>query len=174
MMRGSFKIGITIGLLATLFISPTINGQLSQAPPEEVARYTLKLAGLEKRISSLGDVSIYVMNSKSMGDLFISKKSEKIGKSQLSTVMVSDDVPGFKVTILFIGAEANVEAAIAYARNNKVMTVTSLPELVERGITLGVGVDDTGKMQVLLNMTASKAEGLDWSPAIMKIAKVIQ
>ena len=87
-------------------------------------------------INGLGDVSIYVLKSQTMGDLFINKKSEKIGKSQLSTVMVSDDVPAFKVTILFIGAETNLDAAITYARANKVMTVTSIPELVSRGVTL--------------------------------------
>jgi len=160
-------------LIALLFVTPAI-GQQGKVPAELLANYTLKLASFEKNISNLMDASIYVMGDEQLADVLIEKRGEKIGKASLEAVMKSNELPAFKVTILFIADAANLDAAIKFARENKVLTITSIPELVNKGVTLGIGSDAEGKVQVLLNMTSSKEEGLEWNPAIMKIAKTVQ
>jgi len=44
--------------------------------------------------------------------------------------------------------------------------------LTTLGISLGIGLED-GKPKILLNLSASKDEGIDWNPAILKIATTL-
>lgn len=54
------------------------------------------------------------------------------------------------------------------------LTVTNDPGIVSDGATLGVVVGDDGKPKILLNLTSSVEEGVDWNPAIMKVAQTIK
>ena len=98
---------------------------------------------------------------------------KNIGKATLKKVDSGDGVPASKPNILFVGKSADVAKAIEYSRANKILSVTGVVDHVNKGVTLGIGVEG-GKPKILLNLSSSSDEGLDWNPAIIKIAKTIK
>ncbi len=171
-----FRMGIALIVMAisTLFLSSISIGQEKEISADFLATYTLKLASYEKGICDLKDASIYVLGDSDLADIFIDKRGEKIGNASLASVMKSDAIPPFKVTILFIAKDTDVEKVLKFARKNKVLTITSIPELVSNGVILSIGADDDGKARVLLNTKESDAQGFEWEPEIMKIAEVVE
>jgi hypothetical protein len=73
-----------------------------------------------------------------------------------------------------VGSAAKLQETVSYTRTQKILSVTAQPELVQRGVTLGVGIGNDGKPKVLLNLSSTVEENLSWNPAVMKIAKTIQ
>jgi hypothetical protein len=164
----------TIGLLVALFA--LLAGQAvwaDDAPAELASALTIKLSGFEKNISSSGDVTIYVLGDEALAAELKKAVGQKIGGATLSDVTSGTDLPASKPTILCLGDASKVAAVTEYTRSNGVLSVTGKPELAEQGVTLGLGVGGDGKPAVSLNMTASKAEGCNWNPAILKIAEKI-
>ena len=92
----------------------------------------------------------------------------------MQKVTASDGLPATPPNILYIGTADAVAGALVYTHEKKIMSITSIPELIQKGITLGLELGDDGKPKILLNLSSSKEEGLDWNPAIMKIAKTTE
>jgi hypothetical protein len=148
--------------------------QIQTAPPNLAATLVVKLAAFEKRIAGGGEVRIHVL-----GDPKTAVELEKgigtaIGHSKLTRVTSGTGLPQEKPSILFVGSTVGLENAIAYSRSQKILSVTANPEWVAKGVTLGVGVGNDGKPKILLNLSSSAEENLDWNPAILKIAKTVQ
>lgn len=149
-------------------------GQIDEAPPSSIAKSIIKLAALENHLNSIGDLSIYVLDAPEVGEELKNRKGEKIGESSLRAISISNELPAFKVSMLYIGDPSKLDEAIKYTRENGVLSITGLPDLIGKGVTLGIGMDNEQKTIAILNMVASKAEKLDWNPAIKKIAKVVE
>jgi hypothetical protein len=98
----------------------------------------------------------------------------KIGNSTVANVMSGDGLPIIQPAILYLGDASKVDEAINYTRSKQILSISGIPDLVNNGITLGIGIGDDGKPSVLLNMSSSKEENLVWNPAILKIAKTIK
>lgn len=58
------------------------------------------------------------------------------------------------------------------SRKQKILTTTGVPDYVEAGIAVGVGLKGT-KPQLMINLPAAKDEGCDFSSQLLKLAKVI-
>src|SRR4030042_6965109 len=97
-----------------------------------------------------------------------------IGLSKLARVFFGEEMPGQKPSILFVGNQVNLDKALAYSRAQKILTRTSLPDLVDRGVTLGIGVGNDGNTKVILNLESTVEENVSWNPAIMKIARTVR
>ncbi len=152
----------------------TVIAQVSDAPPNVAAALAMKLAGLEKRIGGQAqDITIYVMGDVEMAAELAKGIGKNIGTATLKSVEKGDGLPNSTPQIIFIGKGAETEAAIAYARENNILSITRSIDDVNLGITLGVGIGD-GKPKILLNLSASVEENCDWNPAIMKIAQTIK
>jgi hypothetical protein len=162
----SVLIVLICGLLLTYL--PAL-AQEKEAPANIAAAMIVKVIGFEKSTSS-GDISIYVFSAPEVAV----ELKKVIGQANLKSVEAGDALPTSKPSALFVGNAAKADAAIKYTRDNKILSVTSLPELVAKGVTLGFGVGEDNKPKILLNLTSSAAEGLDWNPAILKVAKAIQ
>jgi hypothetical protein len=143
----------------------------AKAPPEIQAALCVKLIGFDKTLS--GNISICVIGAPEFAAEMKKGIGKDIGNAKLASVSESAGLPSEKPSVLYLGDAAKLDEVIAYSRANKVLSITGIPELVEKGIALGIGVSE-GKPKVLLNMTSSKEEGRDWNPAILKIAKIIQ
>jgi YfiR/HmsC-like len=144
----------------------------SEAPPKIAAALISKLLVLEKSLMSKdGDMVIYVIGSKKLADALKKSEGKKLGKRTLGKVVYSDVLPNEKPDVLCISTESVLTGAIEYTRKEKVLSITNKSKLVAKGVSLGIGIGDNGKPKILLNVTASGEEGLDWNPAIMKIAK---
>lgn len=55
----------------------------------------------------------------------------------------------------------------------KVLTLTGVPAYVEAGMAVGIGVKGD-RPQIIINLSAAKKAGADFSSQILKLAKVIQ
>ncbi len=174
-MSGS---SVRLGLAITLCIVATatqIYSQTAETPPEVAAPLIIKLAGFEKNLSGSGkDLSVYVMGSPAMYAVLGNMIGAKIGNSTVANVMSGDGLPIIQPAILYLGDASKVDEAINYTRSKQILSISGIPDLVNNGITLGIGIGDDGKPSVLLNMSSSKEENLVWNPAILKIAKTIK
>lgn len=172
MSSNKFKITLLIGL-ACVLCSAIALAALTEPPADVVAAFVVKLSALEKNISSSGsDISVYVMGAPAVAQNLEKEVGHAIGSSKLGAVKSGDSLPSEKPTILYIGSAGTAEQAVSYARSQKVLSVTGSPDLFLKGVSLGIVIGSDGKPKVLLNKTASSAEGLNWNPAIIKIAEV--
>jgi hypothetical protein len=166
------KIFLIIGALCVLW--NYASAQTKKAPAEVAAAMLVKVAAFEKGLSGGEVISIYVW-----GDAGVAAELQKgigqlIGKSSLKSVESGNGLPTQKPSILFVGAAPNVDAALQYSHANKILSATGNPNLINKGITLGFGIGDDNKPKIFLNLNGSVQEGLEWNPAIMKIAKLVQ
>lgn len=58
------------------------------------------------------------------------------------------------------------------SRAEDLLTLTGVPEYVAKGITVGIG-QRANKPLIIINKEAAKAEGVDFSSRLLKLAKVI-
>jgi hypothetical protein len=156
--------------LAVLFAALPIHAEVKEAPASIAAAMLVKVMSFEKTVGSKSEVSIYVIGSEDVA----SELKKGIGKANIKNVEVGPELPANVPSVLFVADASKLDAAMAFTHKNKILSVTGMPELVSKGITLGFGVGDDSKPKILLNLSASVEEGLDWNPAILKIAKTIQ
>jgi hypothetical protein len=71
------------------------------------------------------------------------------------------------------GLEAELDAITSVTRRNKVLTVGSTPEHIRKGMSLGVFQVDT-RTTILLNLTASRLEGVAFAADLLRLATVIR
>lgn len=146
-----------------------ILAQAEEAPAPIAAALLVKVIGFEKNISS-GDITIYVLGSSE-----VTKELKKvIGQANIKNVQSGNDLPSSKPSILFLCDAGKVETTIEYTQDNKILSVTNIPDLVTDGVTLGFGVGSDNKPKIFLNINSSAKEGLNWNPAIMKVAQIIK
>lgn len=146
-----------------------------EAPAFMVSGLVLQMLTFEKTLMATnGDVSIHVIGSSAVADELKKSIGSSIANCKLTSVTSSNDVPTEKVSVLVIADTKKAEKAIAYTRAQHIISITNKPELVKKGVSLGIGMNDTGGQSLTVNMAASKAEGLNWKPAILKIAKAVK
>jgi len=158
---------ITLGLL--IILGNNIRAQVNAAPAPIAAILLTKVIGFEKNISK-SDISVYVLGSSRVADAL----QKVVGKSNIVNVTYGEELPTSKPTILFICNASNLAKGIKYCQENKVLSVTNYPSFVKSGITLGFGVRDDKRSKILFNVNSSAKEGLDWKPAIMKVAQIVK
>jgi hypothetical protein len=78
---------------------------------------------------------------------------------------------GIDVLYVCPGLEAELAAIIEVARQRQVLTVASRPGFVSRGLSLGVFPIDE-RPTILVNLPASRAEGVEFSSDLLRLAKV--
>ena len=146
-----------------------------EAPANIAAALIVKLAALEKNMSgSSKDLTVYVLGASEVANELKKLRGRKIGSAELKNVVLGNGLPENRPDILFVGSDSQVNDAIAYTRSKKCLSVAGIPELVEKGITLGIGIGENGKPQILLNLSSTLQEGMDWNPAILKFAKTVK
>jgi hypothetical protein len=141
------------------------------------SKILLKVLLLDQDLTarSGGKVVIGVIGSPPAVDVFAALEGTAIDASR--TIEVSDVVavkslpPEKRLTVLFVGPDADVDQVVRYTRSHGVLSATNLPQLVERGVTLGVGLENR-RPKVLLNLTGSDGEKLRWDTKILKISRV--
>jgi hypothetical protein len=174
-MRNFYNIIIAILLIVIVLFYAPVHAQLNEAPSNITAAFIIKLAGFEKNISgSAGDITIYVLGAADVANELKKGIGKSIGSATIQNIEAGSNLPTVKPSILHVGDASKSQEAMQYTRANKILSTTGKPDLVQEGITLGIGVGEDGKPKILLNLTSSVEEGLDWNPAIMKVAKTIK
>lgn len=100
-------------------------------------------------------------------------KDKDIGLSyKIKSIKDGFGLPEEKPDIIYVADSVLCDDIIAYARKNKILTITGIQSLVKKGVSLGVGSIDS-KPKFFLNRSASKEEGISWDEQFFKIAEVI-
>jgi len=162
---------VLAAIVLVLFIDSV--GEAKDAPPDVASALIVKLLAMEKSLSAGGEVSIHVIGSPALAEAFSKAAGIAIGAAKLGKVTGGDGLPSYKPSVICVADAGKVSTVMEYTRREKVASVTCLQQAVSSGISLGVGIGDDGKPEVLINMAASKAEGLNWNLAILKVAKSV-
>lgn len=124
-----------------------------------------------------GKLEIGVIGSPQAVAAFTKLKGSAIDKDAsvtISEVLAYDSMPpNTKPTLIFVGEGADPALVTKYTRGNRILSVTNVASFVERGVTLGIEMENN-KPKVLLNLTSSESEGLNWDPKILKISRTVR
>jgi len=160
---------VIITFIILLMFNCKIQAQVLPLPGDIAAKLLIKVIGFEKNISKQ-DIVIYVQGAPDVAKEF----QKLIGQAGIIKVVSGPSLPASKPTIYFVNNAGHLAEALKYTRENKVLSVSNYPSFVPTGVTLGLGVGQDNKAKILLNVTASEQEGLNWEPAIMKVAQIIK
>ena len=162
-------------LLSLLLICSTTTLQAEIAPPNMASGLILQFLAFEKNLMSTDtEMKIHIIGDQDLADEMKKSIGTKIGNRNLSSITNSNSLPSDEIDVLIISNDKKIDEAIAYTRKNKIPSITNNPELVEKGISLGVGMNETGGQVILVNLSATVEENLDWKPVILKIAKTVK
>jgi hypothetical protein len=139
-----------------------------QAPPAMQAALLVKLLALNKQATSSDSVVVYVVKAPEVAEALRKAAGVAIGTSRLAQPMEGSGKPGRKPTVVYIGDADAAKDLIAYTRENHVLSVTGVPELVREGPTLGVVVEDD-MLKVYYNSESSALEGATWEAGLAKV-----
>jgi hypothetical protein len=95
---------------------------------------------------------------------------EYVSDSQVEEAARSNQ---FNIFYVAPGNSKNLDTLLRISRARQIITTTGVPAYVDRGIAVGVGVEQD-KPHVLINLTSSKAEGSEFDASLLRIAKVVR
>jgi YfiR/HmsC-like len=80
-----------------------------------------------------------------------------------------------KVNVFYIapGNAQNLETLLRISGGQQIITTTGVPDYVERGVAVGIGVRQD-KPQILINLASSKSAGIEFDASLLRIARVIR
>jgi hypothetical protein len=170
--------------LAALGAALWLTGFAAAARAQDVdvdlaSKIILKIMMLDQDLQKKtgGKIEIGVIGSPEAVAAFSKLKGSAIDKDSAISVgeVVALDAlpPGSKPTIVFVGSGADPASVTKYTRGNRVLSVTNVSSFVDKGVTLGIGLENN-KPKVLLNLTGSESEGMNWDPKILKISKTVR
>jgi hypothetical protein len=143
------------------------------APVALQAALFLKLLAFNKNISSGGTITIFVEGSSDFAAEMKKAEGKPVGGATIGKVAEGSGAPSEKPSVVYIGSEAANTKLLEYTKANKILSITGNPGLISKGVTLSVGTSE-GKPKIMLNLSSSKEEGIDWNPAILKVAATIK
>ena len=84
-------------------------------------------------------------------------------------------IQSFKINIIYVcpGNENNVDAIRKLSTSKQVLTMTGMPGYVDKGLSVSIGIKNE-KPQIIINLEATKAEGVDFDPKLLRIAKIVE
>lgn len=89
------------------------------------------------------------------------------------TLRAAVSAQGVDILYLCTGLEGDVEAITEVSRQMKLLTIGGVESLVSRGISLGVFAL-AERVAILINLGASRKEGVDFSPELLQLAEVLR
>ncbi len=142
----------------------------SKAPAKIQAALFMKVLGFYTNLG--GDpFTIHVVGAPDVAAALKTFVGKKAGKATLKEVTEGSGPPSGKAQVVYVGSDA--KNITAYCQSNKILSITGIPKFVSEGVTLGVGVENK-KPKILLNLSSTKSEDVNWNPAILKVASTIE
>ena len=170
----------TAALCASCAILAVAHGAGAQTVDVELAsKIIVKIMTLDQDLlkKTGGKLEIGVIGSPEAVAAFTKLKGSAIDKDasvSIAEVTAYESMPpSSKPTLIFVGEKADPAAVTKYTRGNQILSVTNVASFVERGVTLGIEMEND-KPKVLLNLTSSESEGLNWDPKILKISRTVR
>ena len=161
-----FQIVLVLLVVATA-ITPQVKAQ-SKAPAKLQAALILKLLAFYTNLG--GDpFTIHVIGAPDVAAELKGLVGKTAGKATLNGV-TEGDAPSGDAKVIYVGKD--VPGNTSFTQSKQVLSVTGDPAFVSQGVTLGIGIEGN-KPKIILNLSSSKAEGINWNPAILKVAATI-
>lgn len=161
-------------LIADIFLCACMAGDVIELRPELQVALALKVLPFAKAKNlDMEKIRFHVMGSKTVAEKLKSLIGGDIGKARIVEVTEGSELPAVAPSVIYIGGKQDLAAALDYAKRQSVLTLTGNPEIVENGPAIGIGgVND--KPKIFVNLATSKDEGIQWEPAIFKIATTVK
>lgn len=163
------KTNLLLPLVMFVVVSVGQAEDISIAPADIQAALTLKLLAFHEKLASSGNITVYVVGGSEYAQNLKKAIGKTVGSSKLSSVIEGDEAPGEKPSVIYLGNSSKLDDILSYSRSNDILSITGDPSLISKGVTLGFGVSKE-KPKILLNLSSSKLEDINWNPAILKIA----
>lgn len=166
----------TIFLVTSLFVVGFVSNAVAgddmlEAAPGVKAAVLYKVLGFENKIAGEGNqVSVYAVGSNDFAEELKKGVGKNVGKGVLASVEVGTGLPANPPSVIFVEDEAMVDQVVKYAQEKQILSATGKSSFIAKGVTVGVGVGEDGRPRIVLNLSSSKKEGLDWNPAVLKSA----
>lgn len=108
--------------------------------------------------------------NKSVNNIPFKTVSIDIESNDLETVVMSEKIDLFYITPL---RAFTMDKITDLSRSKRIMTLTGVPEYVEAGVSVGIGFKG-GRPNILINLETAKAEGVDFSSRLLRLAQIIE
>ena len=163
-------------LLAISFLGswiPSVQARsLNEAPMNIQAALVIKLLSFNETVTQGGDLVVYVIGAPQFAQTMKPAIGRAIGKSKFSDVVVLDhapEAPPSGPAVLYVGSDEPLGDCLAYCRKHKILSITGVPALMDKDVTLRIGIDKK-KPAVLLSKALSSKETIQWDDKVWTIA----
>jgi hypothetical protein len=163
------KMLLVFGLI--LIVSVTLFGQYEKANPADVSQLFSMACVFNKGISEKTEITIFIYKDDPTATALKTFEGQKMGNATVKSIVNSTTAPTAAPDILFIGNDDKADELIDYCNANSILCLTSLPDVVKQGASLGIGLSN-GNPTLLLNPNGVAAQSQNFNPAIMKMAKI--
>ena len=81
-----------------------------------------------------------------------------------------------KVNVFYVapGLGDQLPSLIKMSRSYAITSATGVPEFVQRGIAVGIGIKADKKPDILINLPSSRSEGSEFDASLLRIATVVK
>jgi len=185
---------LACGAVLALGAGPVVAGEEVQVPPDLQAALFVKVLSFDRNLRAHAgkDVVLGVLvqrgNRASLDTATeLMRAVERLGEPsatepRLRAVLVEAtrgdigaQLEALHVEALYVSPLRALTIAdiAAAARSRGIRTLTGVPSYVREGLAVGLAVRDD-RPEILVNLTAARAEGTDFSSQLLNLARVIQ
>jgi hypothetical protein len=81
-----------------------------------------------------------------------------------------------RVNVFYIapGNAASLAPVMKLSRTYAITTATGVPEYVQQGVAIGIGIRADKKPEILINLPSSRSEGSEFDASLLRIATVVK
>lgn len=99
-----------------------------------------------------------------------------IALAYTTTGEMEEAVTFHQINLLYItpGNAHHLTALLSISQTYQIITATGVPDYVEQGVSIGLGVKEDRKPKIQINLPSSKSEGIDFEAKLLKLAEVIR
>lgn len=140
----------------------------------------LKILSYDRKIKN--DIKIAVLDGSNKSEIessFQAVKGQKISGYSFSVSGISlselSSMKANSIDILYVTSnnKAHISNIIKSSRSNGVLTITGIPEYVNDGLSVGIGIKN-GKPDILVNLSSSKSEDHELSSQLLKLCTIVR
>ncbi|MFL5517379.1 MAG: YfiR family protein [Gemmatimonadales bacterium] len=81
---------------------------------------------------------------------------------------------GINVLYITPGNADTLQAVLRLSHTRGITTATGVPDYVQRGVAVGIGIKPDKKPDILINLPSSRQEGSDFDASLLRIATVVK
>lgn len=96
---------------------------------------------------------------------------EYTSDGQVESAAKSDQINMFYLTP---GTGPHLDGLLRISLAHRIITTTGVPQYVDKGVAVGIGVKQNDKPDILINLPASKAVGSEFDASLLRMARVVR